>query len=275
MRLISLILLVTVGIVFIGCSSTDEAGKNAEKSTDRKQESVNSNSLSSTETTRTPADEIAALIQQLGSDDWETREKATARLIQIGEPAGPFLDTALDSADLEIRSRTRFIVKQTGLIPPSFKKKAEPLLEKLKSRDNKERCSALDEFLKILSPKSLKKILSVPPGKLEIAYANLPAKTCLPGTTIELKAKITNVDTTPFWVCKAETDYNNEYFDTGYLDYNEVREKQGPHIIPNSSEGRWGQCCQLKGKRKPIHKPIYYKELEIIGYYGGSKNETN
>jgi WD40 repeat protein len=61
-----------------------------------------------------PADEaeIAALIKQLGSDDFEDREKASRRLEEIGAPAFEALRRASKRhADAEVRSRAGNIVK--------------------------------------------------------------------------------------------------------------------------------------------------------------------
>src|SRR5215211_1904936 len=54
--------------------------------------------------------EVARLIEQLGDDDFDTREMATARLKLAGEPALDALHKALKSDDLEVRRRARRIV---------------------------------------------------------------------------------------------------------------------------------------------------------------------
>src|SRR3954453_11493133 len=56
------------------------------------------------------AAEVARLIEQLGDDDFDTREIATARLKLAGEPALDALHKALKSDDLEVRRRARRIV---------------------------------------------------------------------------------------------------------------------------------------------------------------------
>lgn len=56
-----------------------------------------------------PAD-VPRLIRQLGDDDFEVREAATARLEKIGEPALPELYKALASNDAEVRRRAEIIV---------------------------------------------------------------------------------------------------------------------------------------------------------------------
>ena len=54
--------------------------------------------------------EVARLIEQLGDDDFDTREAATARLTLAGEPALDALHKALSSDDLEVRYRARRII---------------------------------------------------------------------------------------------------------------------------------------------------------------------
>jgi hypothetical protein len=55
---------------------------------------------------------IAALIEQLGDDAWENREKATRDLIAIGRPAVAPLSKVLQSPDAEVQWRSAHILKQ-------------------------------------------------------------------------------------------------------------------------------------------------------------------
>jgi WD40 repeat protein len=55
---------------------------------------------------------IARLIEQLGDDEFATREAATKRLKEIGEPALDALDRAAASDDLEVRRRAEEIVAE-------------------------------------------------------------------------------------------------------------------------------------------------------------------
>ncbi|GEM_PF-5638619 len=50
-------------------------------------------------------DDIAALVQELGSEDFATRDAATQRLVEIGEPARAHLEQAVSSSDAEVRMR--------------------------------------------------------------------------------------------------------------------------------------------------------------------------
>ena len=61
--------------------------------------------------------EIARLVKQLGSSDFRTRQAATKRLEEIGEPALDALDKAAASSDdLEIRQRASRLIQ--AIAPP-------------------------------------------------------------------------------------------------------------------------------------------------------------
>ena len=69
------------------------------------------------------AEEVARLIGQLGSDDFDTREAASTRLEAIGEPALEALRRARDeSGDAEVRRRARDLSD------------AEPVVQDLEAR---------------------------------------------------------------------------------------------------------------------------------------------
>lgn len=76
-------------------------------------------------------DEIAVLIEQLGSDRWSTRERATRRLLDIGEPAVAQLKEAADDAEesLELRWRAKqLLVKLGALVDPKVLKEIKALI---------------------------------------------------------------------------------------------------------------------------------------------------
>jgi hypothetical protein len=60
----------------------------------------------------TPADaeKIAALVKQLGSNDFDDREKATRELAKIGKPATAALKKALADGDAEVRRRAQEVL---------------------------------------------------------------------------------------------------------------------------------------------------------------------
>lgn len=73
---------------------------------------------------------IQALIQELASPTWKVREKATADLVAIGEPAVPYLRTAMDSHDLETRWRAKeILIKLGALVDPKLLEQVKKLLE--------------------------------------------------------------------------------------------------------------------------------------------------
>lgn len=76
---------------------------------------------------KAPADqrEIQRLVEQLGNDDFATREKATRQLLDRGEAVLPALQQALQSPDLEVRRRAERI---TGEIKAKAEERAIQLL---------------------------------------------------------------------------------------------------------------------------------------------------
>ncbi|MEK7866147.1 MAG: hypothetical protein AAB434_05645 [Planctomycetota bacterium] len=50
-------------------------------------------------------DDLAALVRDLGSENYDTRDAATVRLTEIGEPARALLEAARSSVDAEVRLR--------------------------------------------------------------------------------------------------------------------------------------------------------------------------
>lgn len=55
----------------------------------------------------------AQLIQDLGSDDIQVRDRAFTKLLRKGREARPFLEKACGSSDPEVRDRARFILRST------------------------------------------------------------------------------------------------------------------------------------------------------------------
>jgi hypothetical protein len=63
------------------------------------------------------ADEINALIAQLGADDYAKREQASKRLKAIGKPALAGLKAATSSEDVEVAARARVLVERISVRP--------------------------------------------------------------------------------------------------------------------------------------------------------------
>jgi hypothetical protein len=63
---------------------------------------------------RPPEDRIAALIKQLGDDDFERREAASKALDRIGEEALPELRRAAKGTDAEVRRRAEDLIQAIG-----------------------------------------------------------------------------------------------------------------------------------------------------------------
>lgn len=58
------------------------------------------------------AKKIDALVRDLGAEDFETREKATAELKKIGKPAIPALKKAAESEDAEVKVRAKALLEE-------------------------------------------------------------------------------------------------------------------------------------------------------------------
>jgi hypothetical protein len=65
------------------------------------------------------AKKVDELIEKLGDDSWETREKATKETIAIGRPAVAKLQEALRSGDVEVKWRAGHILKEIGERSPA------------------------------------------------------------------------------------------------------------------------------------------------------------
>src|SRR5262249_8595512 len=88
------------------------------------------------------ATEIDRLIQQLGSDRFAEREKASRRLEIIGEPALEALSKATKSADTEIRKRAIHLEKTI-----QARATCQVLIRSLQDSDEKVRLSATEALI--------------------------------------------------------------------------------------------------------------------------------
>lgn len=82
-------------------------------------------------------EKIKQLIKDLGSEDWETREKASEELIKIGEPAiEPLLAVAKEAADPEVVWRAQIILKELGYTTDeTIAEKVQAILDGIKEND--------------------------------------------------------------------------------------------------------------------------------------------
>jgi len=65
------------------------------------------------------AKKVSMLVEQLGEDEWDSREKATRELIAIGRPAVPRLSEAAQSPDAEVKWRATHVLKQIAERSPA------------------------------------------------------------------------------------------------------------------------------------------------------------
>jgi RNA polymerase sigma factor (sigma-70 family) len=94
------------------------------------------------------ATRIAQLIKELDADDFDAREKASAELDKIGEPAAPALRKALEgtpSAELRVRV-TNLLEKFTGKVPSADGLRRERALEVLEHIGGAEARAVLEEI---------------------------------------------------------------------------------------------------------------------------------
>jgi TolB protein len=90
-----------VSMVINGCGTTDSV----EHKTKNKETPDTQTKTQDASPIMQSAELITQLIQQLGSNDWQTREKAQKLLEEIGEPAESVLKETSKNPDLEIRTR--------------------------------------------------------------------------------------------------------------------------------------------------------------------------
>src|SRR5207253_11393131 len=66
--------------------------------------------------------DVPKLASDLGSDVYRVREAATTRLRLLGEPALPYLEKVLESADLETSRRAKRLKQQIGAVAAERRK---------------------------------------------------------------------------------------------------------------------------------------------------------
>ena len=157
----------------------------------------------SAKTSPADAKQIQQFIQDLGSDDFGTREKATRALSEAGKAALPALREALQNNDAEIRQRARRIVDKiqssTAYLieslkdqDPAMRKEAAEVIERL-GPSVKAVSPALVEALKdkeeSVRDAALNALLVVDPSVAAVAKA-IPAKAPADGKYQKLLRRI-------------------------------------------------------------------------------------
>jgi len=95
-------------------------------------------------------DQIRALIRKLGDDSFEVREKATEALTAMGEPAVPFLQEAVKSADLEIVRRAEQCLRAIRKNPEEQRGKDAVSIAMIRTLARKEAAGAVEVLLDFL-----------------------------------------------------------------------------------------------------------------------------
>ena len=83
-------------------------------------------------------EEIKSMVKRLNADDWQTRESATKRLIEIGAPALSAVSPLRNSEDLEIKNRVEKILATLHYVSPEDCSKIDELVKKYKAKDKEE-----------------------------------------------------------------------------------------------------------------------------------------
>ena len=112
--------------------------------------------------------QIENLVEQLGSDDWQTRENAMKKLIEIGEPVVAAVARVVDSEDMEVKVRAEKILDSFKWVSPQdtaeidkvvaeyvreitkkIPDEVEKILEELKSEDAGTREKAVAKLVEV------------------------------------------------------------------------------------------------------------------------------
>lgn len=146
--------------------------------------------------------EISALVDQLGSDDWKIREKATQELIKMGESIMPQLGEIYHSTnDPEVRYRISLIAEEHGyILDPKQREQVNQWLEQLYSPDGKQRVDAFNKLIEFGRGgiKALKRNMETPP-KIKVSLVAVES-TIRIGETTRLKFMVKNVGNRPVLV---------------------------------------------------------------------------
>ena len=96
----------------------------------------------------TTAEQIAALIEQLGDDDFFTRERAQAQLARIGFEAFDALSAAENHDDIEIAARAKYLVRsmQVDWVADSDPQEVKSLLADYGAKSARERGELLKQL---------------------------------------------------------------------------------------------------------------------------------
>jgi tetratricopeptide (TPR) repeat protein len=95
-------------------------------------------------------EQIARLIEQLGADDFDVREKASQSLWQAGEAAEAALKAALKSTDAEVARRAQNLLERISWgITPSTPEPVVKLITQYRGGDDNARAGAVKELFKL------------------------------------------------------------------------------------------------------------------------------
>jgi len=162
-------------------------------------------------------EEIRALIKSLGAESWKERREAEKKLVEAGRAAGPALEEAAASEDLEVAHRARKILDEIAYLPEETQKKVDKLIEQLKSKKLAERDAAFEE-LSGMDKRTLiylGKYLGTPSdNKVEVKIA-LDRQYSTSHKQIDYKVVIKNAGEKPVWIPGPEISEKGSYVPFG------------------------------------------------------------
>ena len=140
--------------------------------------------------------EISRLIKNLGSVNWRTREEATRRLTEIGEPAMNALTAAHITNDIEAKERIERLLDRFHWLPPENRGRIEEIIKKYSSDPERKPVIDIEKLLKELSSENAKRHEGAIQALIEAGRPALPALKRLADSSDnkskELAKKITN-----------------------------------------------------------------------------------
>lgn len=120
-------------------------------------------------------EEIETLVKQLGADDWQARDKAMARLAEIGAPAAPALVKARNSDDMEVKARAEKILEKLHWIAPEQQAEIEKLVTRYQESLDVKPAPDAQELVKQLESEDAAKREEAEKKLIELGRASLPA----------------------------------------------------------------------------------------------------
>ncbi len=184
------------------------------------------------------AEEVAALVRDLGCDAVGQRNAAAARLLEIGEPAQEALIAASRGDNLEAAAQAARILKAFGYVPPETQKRISRLTSAMKeARDPEEGLKAWRELQSLgwMAAEAIREMFPIQDYE-EFLKAPLTRACCsitfmtpaLSGSDVNsaFSIRVTNSGPEPLWI----TPYKFRMQIKGGVRY------MNPHLVPTDQK---------------------------------------